>query len=1052
MKNIISYFIKYPVAVNVMMLAVVVFGLVGIFRMKSSFFPLNESNIITISVVYPGASPEEIEEGIVLKIEDNLRGLVGIDRVTSQSAENAATITVEALEDFDIDILLANVKNAVDRVPNFPVGMEPAVVSKREILNRAISFTISGEGIPLKTLKQIARGVEDDIRNISGISQVQVSGFPEEEIEIAVREKDLRAYDLTFTEVARAVSNSNILTTGGNIKTDSEEYLIRANNRSYYGDELDYIVVRGSQSGDIIRLKDVATVQDKWSESPDRLYYNGNTAIEMTVQTTNNEDLISAADNVKAYIESYNQKYDNVELATTQDSSIRLKERTNLLLENGGVGILLVLLFLSLFLKPSLAFWVAIGLPFGFFGMFIFAPQLITINVLSLFGMIIVIGILVDDGIVIGENIYHHYEKGKTPIRAAIDGTMEVIPPIVSAILTTIVAFSTFYFLQGRIGSFFSEVSTVVILTLAISLIEALIILPSHIAHSRALKKGSQQFLLNRYADRMLNFLRDKVYAPVLKLFLANKIFGFAIPVSLFIITIGAISGGVIKLTFFPSIASDQVTINLKMPQGTAVNITDSLITKIENAAWQMNKVFTEKQVNNKDVVINTIRKIGPGTSNATLVVNLLPGEERGFDALELANAIEQESGEIYGVENLEYGSGSNFGGKPISVSLSSNNIKEIKAAKLEVKQALANMPQLKDITDNDPAGIKEIELKLKDNAYLLNLTLNDVMSQVRSGFFGQTVQRFQRGRDEIRVWVRYDQKERSSIKNLDEMWIVTPSRNRVPLSEIAEYTIERGEVAINHTDGRREINVEANLKDRKESATDILALVREEVMPNILAKYPTVKTSYEGQNREAGKVASSGKIVLPVILALIYLIIAFTFRSYSQPFLLFLLVPFSLIGVAWGHYFHGFQINMLSWLGIIALIGIVVNDGLVLIGKFNSFLKEGMDFDQALFEAGKSRFRAIFLTSVTTIAGLAPLMLETSRQAQFLIPMAISVSYGIFIATFLTLLLLPLLLSVSNYFKLGAKWLITGKLYKKREVERAIKEMESEKEALVEL
>ena len=1049
MRNVISYFIKYPVAVNVLMFAVVIFGLGGLMNLKSSFFPLNESNIISISIAYPGASPEEMEEGIVLKIEDNLRGLVGIDRVTSRSAENSATITVETFEDFDIDVILANVKNAVDRVPNFPSGMEPPVVAKQENLNRAISFTVSGENVSLKTLKKIARNVENDVRAIDGISQLVISGFPEEEIEIAVREKDLRAYDLTFTEVARAVSNANILSTGGNIKTETEEYLIRANNRSYYGDELDFIVVRSSPTGNIIRLKDVATVRDRWSESPDRIYYDGNTAIEIQVFTTNNEDLISAADKVKAYVEKYNQQYDNIQLNVTQDSSITLNQRTKLLMENGGLGIFLVLILLSLFLKPSLAFWVAVGLPFGFFGMFIFAPQFITINVLSLFGMIIVIGILVDDGIVIGENIYHHYEKGKSPIQAAIDGTLEVVPPIVSAILTTIVAFATFFFLEGRVGKFFSEVSTVVIFTLAISLIEALIILPSHIAHSRALKKGAKGFLLNEYADRFMVFMRDRIYAPVLRFFLENKILGFGIPLALFILTIGGIGGGMVKVTFFPSIASDQVTINLKMPQGTNVDITDSLVTVIERASWEVNKDFTERQSGNKQVVENTIRKIGPGTSAATLSVNLLPGEERDFPSQEIANAIADKVGQLYGVESLEYGSGSNFGGKPVSVSLISNNIEEIKGAKEALKIKLNEMPQLKDITDNDPAGIKEIKMKLKDNAYLLNLTLNEVMGQVRSGFFGQSVQRFQRGRDEIRVWVRYDQSGRSSIKNLDEMWIVTPSGNRVSLSEIAEYTIERGEVAINHLDGQREIKVEANLKELKESATDMLALVQQDIMPEIFAKYPNVTASYEGQNREAGKVAASGKVVLPVILLLIYVIIAFTFRSYTQPLLLFIMVPFSLIGVAWGHYIHGFAINILSWLGIIALIGIVVNDGLVLIGKFNIYLKEGMPFNEALYEAGKSRFRAIFLTSLTTIAGLAPLILETSRQAQFLIPMAIAISYGIFIATFLTLLMLPLLLSVSNSLKVGRRWLWTGVKPSREEMERAIRELESEKDAV---
>ena len=1049
MRNLVKYFIKYPVAVNVLMIAIILFGIAGVLSLKSSFFPLNESKIINITVAYPGAAPEEMEEGVVLKIEDNLRGLVGIDRVTSVSSENTARITIEILDGYSLDVVLQEVKNAVDRVPTFPTGMEPPVIAKQEIRNEAISFTLSGKAIALKTLKQIARDVETDLRANPTISQVTLTGFPEEEIEIAVREKDLRAFNLTFSEVARAIANANILSTGGNIKTDTEEYLIRANNRSYFGDELDYIVVRADQTGQVIRLKDVASVSDRWSESPDRLYLNSNPAIQVRVQATNNEDLVTIADEVNAYIESFNQKYDNVALTVTRDASQTIKERTKLLLENGGLGIFLVMILLSLFLRPSLAFWVAIGLPISFFGFFIFAPGLITINVLSLFGMIIVIGILVDDGIVIGENIFQHYEKGKSPVRAAVDGTMEVAPAIISAILTTIVAFATFFFLEGRIGEFFSEVSVVVIITLLFSLIEALIILPSHVAHSNALKQKGANYLLNRYSDKAMNWMRNKMYAPTLRFFMANKFLGFAIPLGFLIVSVGAIAGGLISVTFFPRIASDRVVITLKMPQGTSESITDSIITIVDEATWQINEDFTDRQTDNKSVVENTIRRIGPGTSTATLEVNLLPGEERDFPSLDIANAIEEQVGIIYGVESIEYGSGSNFGGKPVSISLVGNNIRELKGAKTALKEKLINLPQLKDISDNDPAGIKEINLQLKENAYLLGLTFNDVMGQVRSGFFGQPVQRFQRGQDEIRVWVRYDRLERQSIKSLDDMWIVTSEGQRVPLSEIATYNILRGEVAINHLDGKREILIEANLKDRKGSATDVLAGIQANIMPEIIARFPSITPLYEGQNREAGKVTRSVRTVLPIVLFLIYAIIAFTFRSYSQPILLFIMVPFSLIGVAWGHYFHGFPINMLSWLGIIALIGIVVNDGLVLIGKFNLYLKEGKPFNEALVAAGSSRFRPILLTSLTTIAGLAPLIFETSRQAQFLIPMAISIAYGIFIATFLTLLMLPLLLHTSNSLKVGQKWLFTGIKPTREDVERAVKEEFEEKEEL---
>ena len=704
-----------------------------------------------------------------------------------------------------------------------------------------------------------------------------------------------------------------------------------------------------------------------------------------------------------------------------------------------------------------MAFWVAVGLPISFLGMFVFAPFLgVTINVLSLFGMIIVIGILVDDGIVIGENIYNHYEKGKTPIRAAIDGTLEVIPPIISAIVTTVLAFSTFFFLDGRIGKFFGEVASVVILTLSISLIEALLILPAHIAHSKALARKEKKrskineffFQINQKSEIFLFAIRDNLYAPFLKFFLRNKLLGFTIPTALLILTFSSIEGGIIRTDFFPSIASDRVSINLKMPQGTNEKITDSIISEIEKTVWLVNNDFTKKQTGNQQVVQNVIKRIGPGTSNASLTINLLPGESRDFSSPEITSAIREKAGDFYGYESLSYGSGGRLGGSPVSISLLGNNINELKAAKEELKTAMNQNPDLKDISDNDPLGIKEVQIKLKDNAYLLGLNLQVVMAQVRSGFFGYQAQRFQRGQDEIKVWVRYKKEDRSSIKNLDDMWISTPSGNRVPLSEIANYTIKRGEVAINHLEGKREIQVNSELKDPLASATEAVANIQENIMPDILSKYPTVSALYEGQNREAEKTINSAKLVFPIILLLIYLTIAFTFRSYDQPLLLMVMIPFSLIGVGWGHWIHGFPINILSALGIIALIGILVNDGLILIGKLNSYLKDGLKYDQALYNAGLSRFRAIFLTSLTTIAGLAPLLLEKSRQAQFLKPMAVAISYGIGIATVLTLVMLPLLLSLGNSIKVFIKWIRTGEKITKEEVERAIIEQKSEHDA----
>jgi len=1064
MRKLIAYFIKHSVAVNVIVIAFLIFGGVGAYKLNSSFFPLVDSKNISINVTYPGASPQEVEEGIILKIEDNLKGLNGVDRVTSTSRENSGNINVEIEKGKNIDFMLLEVKNAVDRVPTFPVGMEPLIVSKLEALRPTVTFSISGNNIPLATLKQIGRQVENDLRGIDGISQIQITGYPDEEIEIAINETNLLAYNLSFAEVSQAVNESSLITTGGTIKTSTEEYLIRANSRSYYANELSNLIVKSDPSGRIIRLKDIAKVQDKFSETPNANYFNGNLSINVTITSTNTEDLITSADKAKEYIIDFNQKYDNVEINIIRDLSITLVERTNLLTENAIIGMILVLMFLSLFLNTRLAFWVAFGLPIAFLGMFMLAGYFnVTINVLSLFGMIIVIGILVDDGIVIAENIYQHYEKGKTPEQAAIDGVMEVLPAIVSAILTTILAFSIFLFLDGGIGEFFGEVSVVVILTLAVSLVEALIILPAHLAHSKALRKqnntpkaglaGAFQKIfsklryINRLGDAIMRWLRDTLYSPSLRFALQHKFFTFSIFVVFLILTYGSFGGGIIRGAFFPQIASDQVRISLNMPNGTNEKVTDSIISLIEQRAIEVTDQISEEYFGSdgeKQLVKNIIKNVGPGSSSASLSINLLEGEERPNEITSrlVTNRIQERVGLIFGVESLVFGSGGNFGGSPVSISFLGNNITELKAVKTALKQRLKNNVLLKDVTDNDPAGIKEIRIKLNETAYALGLNLRTVMTQVRAGFFGSQAQRFQRGQDEIRVWIRYNRENRSSIKSLDNMRILVPNGGRIPLKEIASYEIARGDVAINHLEGRREIQVSADIKDpKKTSATDIMDEIKNEIMPEILAKYPTVTPSFEGQNREFSKLNDSLKPVGLIVLLLIYIVIAFTFRSYSQPLLLLFLIPLSLPAVAWGHWIHDFPVNVLSMLGIIALIGIMVNDGLVLIGKFNNNLREGMTYDNALYEAGRARFRAIFLTSITTVAGLAPLIFEESRQAQFLIPMAISIAYGIGFATVLTLIVLPIFLAFSNSVKTTAKWLWTGNKITKEEVERVTRE-----------
>ena len=1078
MRRIITYFVNYPKAINILVLFFIVFGTAGTLALKSSFYPLIDPKFIEISAILPGASPEEVEEGIVMKIEENLKGMEGVDRYYSASRENIGYILVETLEDSDVDNVLVDVKNAVDKVPSFPVDLEPIVVKKMEQQEPTFIFSLTAENVGLSSLKNISKKIEVDLRNLNGISQISTSGFSDNEIEISVNEKLLSKYNLTFSEILGAVHKSNIIVSGGTIKTNKERFLIRSNNKNYYSNELNEIVVKSFPSGNNLKLGDVANVYEKFSDDEPQLKFIDNkSSVIMTVLSTKNEDLLESADKIRLYIEDFNKKNKNIQLIKLKDYSEVLRQRTNLLLENGGLGILLVLGLLSLFLNTRLAFWVAFGLPISFLGMLIFAGNFnITINIMSLFGMIVVIGILVDDAIVIAENIYKHFESGKSAADSAVDGTLEVLPAIVSAIITTIISFATLLLLAGDVGNFFGEVAMIVIITLLVSLVEALIILPSHLAHSNALQRKkedkdgilftffSTMKKLNQKGYRVMDWLRDKIYTPMLRFGLEHRFLSLSGFIAALMLTVSSVFGGIIPMTFFPTIASDFVTVDLKMPMGTSTKVTDSIINVIEKNAIIAGNELEEKYMKDDErkLIQNIQKNIGnyadnlemvagigniEGSSVASLEIYMLDSEERTQDIQSsmLASLIREKTGTIAGAEKFIINDGANFGGSPVAISLLGNNKADLKNAKDDLIKNLKSNPILVDVAHNDPQGLKEIDIKLKENAYSLGLNLQAVMTQVRSAFFGLEAQRIQRGNDDIKLWIRYDESSRSEIKNLDNMKIVTPNGRKVFLKEIANFSINRGDVAINHLDGKREIKITANLIDPNQSASDAVFSIQQNIIPIIEEKYPTIETSFEGQYREANKTIQSSKVVFPLALFLIFCVIGFTFRTYSQPFLLLLLIPFSLTTVAWGHLFHGFPVNVISLLGVIALVGILVNDGLVLISKFNSNLRSGKSYDESLFGAGKERFRAIFLTSITTMAGLAPIIFEKSFQAQLLKPMAISIAYGIGYATFLTLILLPILLSLTNTFKLNFIWLRSGLKLDKRDVEAPVIELKGE-------
>ena len=1047
MKKLVQYFIKYEVSGNVILALILIFGILGMMGLQSTFFPKVPSRMIVVNAVYPGASPEEVEESIILKIEDRIKGITGIDRITSVSSENAGKINIETTRYADIDNVLVDVKNAVDQIISFPVGLENLDVFKVEAISNAISFAINGDA-DLKTLKQIARKTERELMSYEGISKVKLTGFPKEEIIINLEEEQMLAHSMTFQEVIQAVKNTNIEVTGGTVKGKNEEYKIRAKNRFYTGDEIKEIIIKALPNGQILRLKDIATVEDAWAETPNRNFYNGKPSVNIEVSYTNDQDLLDITDYVKAYLEKFNQRYSVVKADITIDSSVTVIQRIELLQSNGIIGFIIVLILLALFLHWRLAFWVALSIPISFAGMFILATFFdITINVISLFGMIIVIGMLVDDGVVISENIYRHFENGKSRMQAAIDGTMEVLPAIFSAILTTMVAFSAFFFIDGRMGDFFKEMAFIVIATLFFSLIEGIFILPAHVAHSKALDKDNKPNKFMKATSNSMEWMRNNLYKPILHYSLRNRAFALSVPFALLLLTFGAMKGGIIKSTFFPFIDREFINISVKMPAGTPKEITLEKLNYLEKYVWEANQEIKETREDKLDVIISINKQLGPtNTNEGKLSIKLLDNEARQMQTTKITAIISKKAGKISGIEDLKYGGGSHFG-MPISIALHAEDLDRVREVVEIIKLELKALTDLKDVSDNDPEGIREVTLKLKEKAYLLGLNVQDIIGQVRQGFFGGEIQRLQRGLDEVKVWVRYDREGRSTITGLKDMYIRTNSGAKYPLKELASFDIKHGVIGINHTDNKREIKIEADIARADVSVSDMISNIEEEILPPIFEQYPDVSYSFEGQNREQKKSMKSMATVMPVILILMLSIIVLTFRSFKQTFMVLLLIPFAFIGVGWGHFIQGLPISLFSFLGLIALIGIMVNDALVFVSAFNNNIKEGKAFKVALEEAALSRFRPIVLTSITTIAGLSPLMLETSMQAQFLIPMAATIAYGLAVATVMILIILPVFISLFNDFARFKAWYWTDVRPSAEDVEPAFQEKKFDKE-----
>mgnify|MGYP001421243695 FL=1 len=1060
MRDFIKYFVKYPVSANVIMLLIIIFGCMGLFNLRKTFFPERSAKIIIVDAIFPGASPLEIEQMVTLKIEDNIEGITGIKRITSKSLENTSNIIVEIENDASNQVVLQDIKNAIDRVNSFPDEMESPSISLMEDLNPAISFAINGK-VTLSQLKKTAEEIEDDLKGMDGISKIRISGYPVEEMEISVRENDLKKYNLSFLDLHKAISSENIDITGGTIKSKDENYKIRSNNKNYDANEIAEIVVKKIDQR-IIKIKDVANVKRIWKDVSNRKFYNNIAGVVINVFNTNNEDISIVAGKSRAYIENFNKINKDVKADIIQDNSIVIEQRIALLTKNGVIGFILVLLILTLFLHPSLAGWVAVAIPISFAGMFILASFYgITLNVISLFGMIIVIGILVDDGIIIAENIYQRYESGEDRINAAINGTLEVLPAVFSAILTTIVAFSLFFMLEGMLGDFFPEMGFVVIGTLIFSLIEGVLILPTHIAHSKALKgiKPSDRInkIINKTTD-ILNRVKTKYYAPVLRFTLKNPLTVILLFICSFAITVSAMNAGLIKSTVFPNIEGENIIVNLKFEAGSSEEKSIKWINYIEDKIIEKNKLISkdfnegvslvkaiEKTFGNNQAADQWTMASAQSSEKSYLNVLLVPSEERSIGTSEITNYFKDAVGEIPGAESLTFDIESPFG-KAISIALFSENNDELLSAIKILKDYMISLNVMKNIESSDQKGLKEIKLKLKNKAYQLNLSTGKIMNEIRNGFYGFESQRLQIGTNEVKIWIRYNEQDRNSIYDLENMRINVLGNNYL-VGDLVDINIERDLISIDHLNGKRSVQIDADLLNPKiDNPIVITSNVEEFINSNIKTIYPSIKHSIEGQIRSQSETGESLMLSGPIILILMLTIILFTFRSILQTFAVFVLIPFGFIGVGWGHFIHDFQLSMFSYFGMIALIGILVNDSLVFISKFNKNMKDGLKFEEALTATGLSRFRPIILTSITTIAGLAPLIFEKELQAQFLIPMAIAIAYGLILATLLTLIFLPAFLKITNKIRYTKEWIFTGKKLNEEEREPSIKEMEYEK------
>ena len=1053
----IAWFTRNGVATNLVMLILIIGGVASYVTVKRELFPTFSLDLVTVRVPYLGASPEEVEESVILRIEEAIQSVDGIKEMNSVAQEGFGSVNVTVEKGYDIGKIKDEIKTRVDAITTFPANTERPIVDEPLIPKEVIRISVFGDASE-KEIKKIADRVRDDLVELDGISQADVEGVRDYEISIEVSESSLRNYNLSFDQVVQAVGGSSIDLPGGLIKTEGGEISLRTKEQDYVGDDFRNIVILTTQDGGKLTLGAVANVKDGFADQDMLTLFNGKPAAIVLVKEVGGENPLYISEMVYEYVEKAMETWipEGVALEAWSDSSFYLQGRIDMLLDNGLIGFILVLIALAIFLRPSLAFFVAIGIPVSFLATIAISPALgITVNLLSLFAFILVLGIVVDDAIVVGESVFTEFQKNGPGVDSAVVGAHRVSMPVTFAVITTAVAFIPVFFLPGMIGKFMYTVPIVVIPTLLFSLVQSKLVLPYHLSlcnvgdKERRSKLNPLSRLQRKFSDGMERFI-ENIYMPVLDKALKFRWLTLSVFLSALLLSFSLVAFGAIRFVFFPSVPSDYIFLELKMAEGTPIQETSKAINRIDNAieeiAEEQMAAGLINPVKNKAVFLGySVVTGGPGPASfnsggniGSVILELSKAEVRDSDADEIARLWREKVGEIPGARKLNFMSNaSGPAGLPVDIRLTGRNFANLKAASLEIQEELKKFAGLLDVRDTYSEGKRELKVTLKDNARSLGLTAANLGQQIRSAFYGAEAQRVQRDKEDVRVMVRYPEEDRDSLGNLERMRIVAPNGARIPISEVADVEFGVGYPSISRLDRNRTINVQADADKAVLNSDSLNAALYgnypgdpSSILGSVLRKYPGVTPIKGGEAKdmeESIPAIITGGLLVTVM---IYALLAIPFKSYLQPFIVISVIPFGIGGAIYGHLinFQNFgtpqDLSLLSLLGIIAMSGVVVNDSLVLVERINRLRNEGMSLFEAVHVGGSQRFRAIILTSVTTFVGLVPILMEKSLQAQFLIPMATSLAFGVLFATFITLLLVPCsYLILEDYKRFFAWW-----------------------------